>query len=302
MSSIHHYFFPHYTNNQKAKILHSSSLAVIIGVFTIFQIILGQVSSRYPFILGYAAQIKPTEIVRLTNHERQTRGLSALNLNEKLSAAAAKKASDMFAKNYWAHVSPTGTQPWYFITDSGYAYRFAGENLARDFSDPGAVVTAWMNSPTHRDNLLNSRYQEIGVAVVDGSLQGRETTLVVQMFGTQLAAAPAVDQKSASINVLANDAPYPEIAVLPTSVPVPDQLPASNAYLTTETRGSISPYELTRYASLGLLVVLALVLVADIVIVNRRKIVRWTSRSFAHLVFVLVLLIAAGAVLRGQII
>jgi hypothetical protein len=304
MSHIRHLFVPHHTNNQRAKILHPTSLSLIVGAFAIFQIIISQVSLHYPNILGYASQIPVADIVRLTNEQRTAAGLQPLSLDSKLSEAAAKKGSDMFAKNYWSHVSPAGTQPWYFITDSGYSYRYAGENLARDFSAASSVVQAWMNSPTHKENLLNSRYQDIGVAVIDGQLEGRETTLVVQMFGTKLSSAPVVSGRSASIVVKAKEPeniPVPSQTITPAPTPVPEkQIPESSAYLASVTN-PVSPYDLTRYASLGLLLLLLVVLALDVLIVNRKKIVRWTSRSMAHLIFILILVIAAGTILRGQI-
>ena len=140
MSFFRHLFLPHHTNNQRAKILHPTALSVVIGLFAIFQIILGRFTIQFPDILGFASQIPVAEIVNLTNQERTGHGLSQLQLDSRLSAAAAQKAADMFAKNYWAHVSPTGTQPWFFISESGYTYRYAGENLARDFSNSSAVA------------------------------------------------------------------------------------------------------------------------------------------------------------------
>src|SRR3989344_6402086 len=161
---LKHFLTPRESNNQRARLLHPTAMASLLVVFTLLQFFLSRIESEFPNILGYAAQIPPEEIVRLTNTERQTRGLPILKLDPELTAAAAKKAADMFAKNYWAHVSPSGTQPWFFITDSGYVYRYAGENLARDFSEPNSVVSAWIASPAHRDNLLSSRYHDIGVA------------------------------------------------------------------------------------------------------------------------------------------
>ena len=131
-----HLFFPHQSNNLRAKLLHPSGLALIIGLFVIFQLTINQLTNNYPQILGYTSQISPEEIIRLTNRERTSAGLSEVKLDTKLSAAAAVKAADMFARNYWAHVSPVGTQPWYFVTEAGYSYRYAGENLARDFPTP----------------------------------------------------------------------------------------------------------------------------------------------------------------------
>ncbi len=281
MDWLRHLFVPHHTNNQRAKLLHPSALVVVMAVFLVIQFTITKVAVSYPQILGYASQIPPEEIIRLTNVERSTRGLTAVVYDAKLSAAAAHKAADMFARDYWAHVSPAGTQPWAFITDSGYEYRYAGENLARDFADPGSVVKAWMNSPSHRENLLNARYADIGVAVVDGKLSGRETTLVVQMFGTKLSAAPAVTSTSISVKAAENVAPVPPVAA-----PAP----------------LVTPFHVTKYFSVGLLAMFALILAVDIWMVHTKKIARWTSKSMAHFIFILALIIAAAGILRGQII
>ena len=93
----------------------------------------------------------------------------------------------MLAKNYWAHFAPDGKTPWDFILNSGYQYEYAGENLAKNFLFSDGVVSAWMNSQTHRDNILKSNYTEVGYAIVNGTLNGEQTTLVVQLFGKPLA-------------------------------------------------------------------------------------------------------------------
>lgn len=274
---LRHLFFPHDSNNQRAKLLHPSSLALIIVLFLGLQLTINQLTNNYPQILGYASQISPEEIIRLTNFQRTAAGLTEVKLDSQLSAAAAQKAADMFARNYWAHVSPVGTQPWYFVTQAGYGYRYAGENLARDFSDAKSIVDAWIASPTHRDNLLNSHYQDIGIAVVDGTLEGRETTLVVQMFGTKLSAAPSVGSAATFVK--------PVYAASTPAVMAP----------------KVSPFDLTKAVSLTLLVIFVAVLTIDLVAVYQKKIVRWTSKSFAHLLFLLALLISALITSKGKI-
>ena len=93
----------------------------------------------------------------------------------------------MIDRDYWAHVAPDGTQPWKFFTSFGYKYRYAGENLARDFSNASSAMDAWMNSPTHKENILNPKYKEIGIGVVEGDLAGTDTTIIVQFFGATYA-------------------------------------------------------------------------------------------------------------------
>ena len=278
---LSHWLIPHESNNQRAKLLHPSSLAIVIGLFLLFQISLRVFSTAFPQILGYASRIPPEEIVRLTNIERTNRGLPDLKINPQLSAAASRKAADMFAKNYWAHVSPSGTQPWFYITDSGYQYRYAGENLARDFSDSATVVKAWIASPSHKENLLSSRYQDIGVAVVDGNLEGHDTTLVVQMFGTQISAPSAVTQTASYTVSAAAPAPPPTVLAA---------------------KPLTSPFDLTKTFTIALLALFAVVLAIDLAVVHYKGLVRWTSKSFAHLAFVVILIVAVTAVLRGRII
>ena len=283
MSLLSHWLFPHESNNQRARFLHPSSIGLIIGLFTLSQLFLDFSSARFIHILGYASQISPQELVTLTNAQRRAKGLADLRLDPQLNQAALAKAGDMFAKDYWAHVSPAGTQPWYFISQANYTYRYAGENLARDFSDPVSVVKAWMDSPTHRENLLSHRYQDMGLAVVDGTLGGKETTLVVQVFGTKLEAASSVGTTGQNTLV---PAVHAQTAVSPSVL---------------SSQPKISPFSVTKAISISLLTLCIGVIVIDILVVNRRQISRWTSRSTAHFIFLFVILLGVIIVTRGQI-
>lgn len=135
-------------------------------------------------------------IIERTNIERaQNGGLPALTENAFLNRDAQMKVDDMFAKQYFDHVSPTGIGPSDLAQAVGYAYVTVGENLALgDFAGDTGVVTAWMNSPGHRANILNTHYREIGVAVGKGMYEGHMTWLAVQSFGLPLSACPATDQ------------------------------------------------------------------------------------------------------------
>lgn len=124
-------------------------------------------------------------LVTFTNAARAENGLGALSTNNALGLAALAKAQDILAKDYFAHNSPDGKTPWDFINESGYTYVYAGENLAIGYTDTSELFTAWMNSPTHRENIVNPNFREIGVAVVSGEFQGAETTVVVQEFGAR---------------------------------------------------------------------------------------------------------------------
>jgi hypothetical protein len=173
------FFIPTKKNNYKPYLLKKAVLvfyAVILVVVNTFGGVFGisQVS---------ASDIKSATIVSLTNQERSAAGLNTLNINSKLTAAAQAKAENMFEEQYWDHFGPNGETPWQFITGAGYNYVYAGENLAKGFRTSEGVVEGLMASPTHRENILSKNYKDIGVAVKRGILLGKETTLVVQMFG-----------------------------------------------------------------------------------------------------------------------
>ena len=102
--------------------------------------------------------VLPSVIVDLTNSERKSTALNSLSRNATLDAAAQMKAEDMAQNGYFAHYSPEGVSPWYWIQQAGYAYEEAGENLAVHFTDSDEVVKAWMESIGHRENILNKNY------------------------------------------------------------------------------------------------------------------------------------------------
>lgn len=304
---LKHLFIPHESNNQKAKILHPSSLSLIAVFLIAFQVLLSFGHRTFPQVLGYAANIPPSEVIRLTNVQRQANGLSALNENATLDSAALAKGNDMLAKGYWAHFAPDGTSPWSFFLSFGYKYRYAGENLARDFSDPSSAVNAWMNSPTHRENILNPNYKEIGVGVVQGSLAGADTTIIVQFFGSPLSGSPAIpiaQAKEASTSAPSPKveaqagAPVPTPMAIPTPTPSPAPTPTPNAAALS----SISPFQTTKGLSLGVTGLLLLVLSIDLIVVRRRRIARIGGRTLAHLAFLGMILAVILILKAGQII
>lgn len=133
-------------------------------------------------------------IIANTNTERSKEGLSKLTVNAKLTEAAQAKVDDMFAQQYFEHQSPDGKGPSDLAKAAGYEYILVGENLALgNFKDDADLLEGWMNSPGHRANIMNTKYQEIGVAVKQGMYQGKKTWLAVQEFGTPLSSCPGVD-------------------------------------------------------------------------------------------------------------
>jgi hypothetical protein len=152
-------------------------------------------------VLGYATNMSSSGLLQATNQQRSQNGKNALALNSKLSQAAQAKANDMAGRNYWSHVTPDGKQPWAFISNAGYSYTSAGENLAYGFDTSTAAVSGWMNSSTHRANLLNSSYREVGFGIVNSSdFRGDgEQTIVVAMYGQpEVVVAPQTAQRGSA--------------------------------------------------------------------------------------------------------
>ncbi len=147
-------------------------------------------------------------VIYWTNLQRQQNGNFAfLKENAQLDQAAELKLQDMFKQQYFEHVNPQGKGPSDLAREVGYAFVTYGENLALgDFDDDQALVGDWMNSPGHRANILNAKYQEIGVAVGQGNYQGRQTWLAVQEFGRPASSCPQIDPNLKSqIDSLTND-------------------------------------------------------------------------------------------------
>ena len=103
------------------------------------------------------------EVVRLVNIERANRGLRTLEYDWQLSRVARYKSEDMQKNNYFSHTSPTYGSPFNMMKSFGITYKTAGENIAKGYKNPSAVVDGWMNSPGHRANILNSSFTHIGV-------------------------------------------------------------------------------------------------------------------------------------------
>ena len=107
-----------------------------------------------------------SEVIRLVNEVRRENGLKALTANWELSRVARYKSQDMLNKGYFSHTSPTYVTPLQMMKAFGLSFRTAGENIARGYSTPQAVVNGWMNSSGHRANILNASYTQIGVGYV----------------------------------------------------------------------------------------------------------------------------------------
>jgi len=272
MVNWHNWFLPHKDTHKKAHLISWEALLIYVLLFILLQVGFSIVSYSKPGVLGINSNIDQKKLIELTNIERQRKGLTPVLENDALDKAAKLKAANMFEENYWAHFAPSGKTPWDFILGSGYKFTFAGENLARNFYSSDEVVIAWMNSPTHRDNLLNSNYKDIGIAVVDGVLNGQKTTLVVQEFGNTevLAKKPTVDVSGKQITVPPND-----------FVNKPDLVTALGTK--SSTKALFDPYQVSKIAGFSIITILASLLAIDIWVLRKRGVFRLSSQTIAHM-------------------
>lgn len=152
--------------------------------------VITSVPLRFPGLYS-DAHLTEFGVITETNKRRSEAGLSPLSESSLLNQAAEKKLQDMFSGQYFEHMSPSGRGPKDLAEDVGYSYVVIGENLALgNFKDDNMLLEAWMASPGHRENILNSRYRDIGIAVGKGMFQGKSTWLAVQEFGKPSSVCP----------------------------------------------------------------------------------------------------------------
>ena len=151
------------------KYLFGSLLGILIGVFLL------------P-LSAYFSDITSEKIIELTNIERIKSGQKSLTANQLLTQAAYKKGQAILEAQTFKHnFNDKKFSQW--IIDSGYKYSYVGENLAIDFINSKNLINAWLDSETHKRNLLNPYYTEIGIAIIEGKFLNQDSILVVQIFG-----------------------------------------------------------------------------------------------------------------------
>jgi len=302
---LHQIFLPHEQNNWRPKSLHYNYLTTIVAFLLIVNVAFKFAVKEWPSnILGVSVNISTNALLNSTNAERLKYGLNPLQLNDKLNQAAAAKANDVFAKNYWAHYAPDGTSPWHWFQTSNYRYVYAGENLAKDFSEDQAVVQAWMNSETHRQNILKPEYEDIGFAVVEGVLQDQPTVLIVQLFGKEegsaLAKAPVAESEP-----VVKTAPESQVKTAPIKTkPVKPQVASQQFKPTQEVikKPLINVIALQKEFLFIILAGLIVALSLDLYFVDKKKVFRLSGKNIIHLLFTLLLILSiittgSGAIL-----
>lgn len=312
---LHHLLLPRESNNHRARLLHIQPLFFLIVLLSLMTFLTPVIERKYPEILGITANISVTDLVSLTNQKRAEHGLSALNLDSQLSTAAVNKANDMISKNYWSHNAPDGTTPWVFIKEAGYDYLYAGENLARGFTSAGEAVEAWMASTGHKENILSPKYKDVGFAIVTGTLTGDETVLIVQEFGERINGSSGVGSSQAAVNPTNVSEPtnipqptfiaqviLPTNTIIPTQVPTPTPLstiptiatnPKNEIFIASVNKEPVIDKEnVTKNVAFIVALFFTILFIIDVLIIERKKIIRIVSHSVDHIIFLTLILIA----------
>jgi len=185
INKAHKHFFPSSKNGFKPHIFKPKNLFILLIILLVLKFLIFSYSFYFSKTSDFAI-VTSSELIELANQEREKIGISPLSINQKLVEAAQQKAQDMIDKGYFAHTSPDGLVPWYWLEKTDYKYSAAGENLARNFTDSEYLHQGWMDSLSHRLNILNKNFREIGIAVVEGEINGKKTTIAVEFFGKPL--------------------------------------------------------------------------------------------------------------------
>lgn len=304
-AKLRHLFIPHVTNNFRSKLLHNSGIFAIIGVLLVSNIFIRILDSTPLHILGFTSSVTIDEVVRATNEKRVSAGLKPLVYNERLADAARRKAANMFSENYWSHNSPSGKTPWVWFAEAGYKYVYAGENLAKDFGSTDRMMEAWMASTTHKDNIVNPKYSEIGIAVVPGSIGGQDTVLVVQLFGSQNGGLVPVAKTATTTPTQA----APIQSITPVQVAQVQEVKGQETTEPVAAPSSPTPVEAAKYNMFNLKKIINLVttllfiiaLIIDLFIAESQKLSRRVGNNWAHIIFINFILLATVIVNAGRI-
>lgn len=211
---VKHHFVPSHENAYRPHLLRKNALLFLLTITLlaegslVFNLIMRQ--SGHDFL----AAVIQSEVIALTNTEREQNKVGDLAENALLDRSAQAKADDMAARGYFAHKGPDGKTPWAWIEGVGYDYQYAGENLAVRFVDSKDVMAGWMASPTHRANIVKSAYTEVGVGIAQGIYKGEPATFVVQHFAKPSKQAVVARSKGQVLGVSTGPAPSLQDSVI----------------------------------------------------------------------------------------
>ncbi|HVY67305.1 MAG TPA: CAP domain-containing protein [Patescibacteria group bacterium] len=210
-------------NEPHFGLLGRRSFVILLAAFLLVKLLISLFEPHRE--LSQASDLTVSAISNAVNSQRVLHNLNSLTANPLLAKAAASKAQDMIDRNYFAHVDPDGHYIWDTIVADGYTpYLMLGENLAINFYDTDSLISAWMNSPTHRENILQAGFRDQGMGLSFGNqAAGQYYSSIANTFGTL--ASSAKSKSSAAAPAAKSDTPAP----LPQPAPVATPSPATPA-------------------------------------------------------------------------
>ncbi len=310
LENIIHTVVPHEKNRNIPHLL-KKEFVTLMAVLVVLLFFVNQNNFSIIKSLNLTGAIYPAVLADLTNESRASIGLAKLAWNNTLEQAAKMKGDDMVKNNYFAHTSPKGITPWYWLSQAKYNFIYAGENLAIDFTESKNVQDAWFNSTTHRANLLHQNYTEIGITAIAGTFEGRDTTFVVEFFGKPQASPALASTNTRQVsNVQENvkivdETERPGVAGASTEkfiavqnisqntsavqpVPKTPTVVSGDSYSTWYMHLAVSPTNAIK-AIYG--VILGFVLVAMLLVISKE----YQKHHFKHLMMGVLLIVLTGA-------
>lgn len=202
--TFYKYFIPHQDNNYHPHILHTKRAIFYSAVFLATKVLMVAFVILLPmevFGLPDILAEEQRQIIALTNQVRAAHQHLSLAVSSKLDLSAQYKSDDMASKEYFAHTYDNkSVADW--LSKAGYNYETAGENLAVGYATADEVVAAWVNSPAHYANLVDSDFKDVGVGLTSGVYEGQPTVFIAQHFGSQLALdKPVIAKKPTTVKV-----------------------------------------------------------------------------------------------------
>ena len=201
--------------------------ALVIALVGLVVVVMSRIEPSESPVAGLSAAVRASNVFALSNKERSGEGVMQLSLNPLLMRAAQLKAEDMGKEAYYAHVSPDGETPMFWLDMVGYKYQYVGENLTANILDEEDVVSAWMGSPGHRRNLLDPKFTHVGIGVAEGTYKGKPALFVVQMLATPKPVALPPSPKPVTAAAPKPKAPVP-------TAPKPVETPKAKTITDTE--------------------------------------------------------------------
>lgn len=181
------FFIPHAENNYHPHLLHTKRAAVYSAFFFATKIIIVGTALLIPvqvFVSPDMLAKQERQLVQMTNTLRSLEGVEILEEDERLVQSSGRKTQDMIDHAYFSHVGPDGHDLDYFLSLSGYAYDIAGENLAMGFDSAERMFAAWLASPSHYSNIVDSDFEDIGINLRGGIYNGEPIVFAAIHFGT----------------------------------------------------------------------------------------------------------------------